>query len=51
MKATMYIRFGSKALYKDYVKTTGDAILTEIKERRFNANSCYLRPLLKLRTN
>ena len=49
--AIRYIRFNIKVLYKDYVKTIGGAILTQMKERRYNANSCNLRTLLKLRTN
>ena len=49
--AIRYIRLNSKALYKDYVKTTGDAILTEIKERRLYENSRYLRTLFVLRTD
>ena len=52
MKPTIrYIRFNTKALYKDYVKTTGETILPQMKERRYNADSCNLRTLLKLRTN
>ena len=48
----VYIRFNSKAQYEEYVKTIGETILARItKERRLNANSCNLRPLLKLRTN
>ena len=48
----VYIRFNSKVQYEDYVKTTGEEILARlIEERRLNAHSCNLRPLLKLRTN
>lgn len=51
--AIRYIRFNTKALYKNYVKATGEAILAQItgKERRLNADSCNLRTILKLRTN
>lgn len=49
--AIRYIRFNIKALCKDYIKTTGEIILTEMKERRLYENSCNLRTLFKLRTD
>ena len=52
MKPTIrYIRFNTKALYEDYVKTTGEEILAQIKERRLYENSRYLRTLFVLRTD
>lgn len=49
--AIRYIRFNTKTLYKDYVKSKGETILAHIKERRLYENSRYLRTLFVLRTN